>query len=196
MTPFSRRAFISGALAALGGSIARAQELGTGCASTFRSASSQFVRLEPATPLPELTLERLDGRAMRLGDFQGGLVLMSFWATWCPPCRRELPMPERLRQAGREIPLEVVAVSIDQGGRAAVAPFLRNLKISKLKPFVDPEGRLAQPVGASAEAPFVLSGLPISFVVDRSSTAVGYITGDVDWTSPEALAFLKSCADA
>lgn len=133
---------------------------------------------------------------MKLGDFQGSLVLMSFWASWCPPCRRELPALERLQQVGREIPVEVVAVAIDRGGRAPVERFLHELKVTKLKPFVDPEGRLAQPVGASAAAPFVLWGLPISFVVNRSSAAVGYITGEVDWTSEEALAFLKSCADA
>jgi hypothetical protein len=97
---------------------------------------------------------------------------------------------------GRQIPIEVVAVSIDRGGRVPIERFLHELKVSKLKPFVDPAGRLAQPVGGSQTAPFVLWGLPISFIVNRSSAAVGYISGEVDWTSLEGLAFLKSCADA
>ena len=161
-----------------------------------RLASSQFVRLEPATPLPELTLERLDGRVLRLGDFQGGHVLMSFWATWCPPCLRVLPMFERLRQVGHEIPVEVVAVSIDRGGRSSVSPFLRDLKVSKLKPFVDPEGRLAQPVGASAEAPFVLLGVAHIFCgrpVERGGRLYHRRRGlDVSGGAR----FPESCADA
>ena len=97
---------------------------------------------------------------------------------------------------GANNPVEIVAVSIDPGGRKAAEAFLRELNVSKLKAFADPEGLLAQHPGGTTGAPFILWGLPISFLVDRSATPLGYITGDVDWTAPETLTFLASCANA
>ena len=197
MNPMSRRAVVSGALAALGASAAKSEApQNAGCDEGFRTPSSQFVRLEPSRTLPELALQRLDGRSERFVEFRSRVVLFSFWATWCPPCRRELPKLERLHLMARDISVEVVAISIDRGGRKAVEPYLRELKVSKLPTFLDPEGVLAQAPGGTVVTPFILWGLPISFLVNRLATPVGYIAGEVDWTSSETLAFLASCANA
>lgn len=87
--------------------------------------------------------------------------------------------------------LEVVAVSIDKAEKPAVAAFLKSVGVTRLQPFLDPEGRIAKHVNEDASSPFVLYGMPMSYVVDRRGRVVGYITGEVDWTSDEGLALLR-----
>ncbi len=153
------------------------------------TAFSQFVELRPLVEAPPLELHRIDDKVVNLRSLKGKVVVLSFWATWCPPCRRDLPMLERLQHLfdGRDV--EVIPVSVDQAGKAVVAPFLDRIGVRRLRPFLDPEGR----VGArSAEdgSPFVLYGMPITYVIDRQGRPAGYITGEVDWTSQEALSLL------
>jgi thiol-disulfide isomerase/thioredoxin len=153
------------------------------------TTSSQFVELRPLVEAPPLELHRIDGKVVNLGSLEGKVVVLSFWATWCPPCRRELPMLERLQQLfdGRDV--EVIPVSVDQAGKAVVVPFLERIGVRRLRSFLDQDGR----VGArSAEdgSPFVLYSMPITYVIDRQGRPAGYITGEVDWTSQEALSLL------
>ncbi len=161
-----------------------------------RTTASQFVEIRPLVEAPPLKLERIDGKVVALNEFRGKVVLMSFWATWCPPCRRELPMLERLGRIAGPGDLEIVAVSIDRAGKAAVAAFVKSVNITRLRPFLDPEGRIATRAGEDASSPFVLYGMPISYVIDRQGRVAGYITGEVDWTSAEAVALLKYYAEA
>lgn len=74
------------------------------------SSSSQFVELRPMVEAPSLKLERVDGKTVDLESLKGKVVLLSFWATWCPPCRRELPMLEQLQQVLGAQGVEVIAV--------------------------------------------------------------------------------------
>jgi thiol-disulfide isomerase/thioredoxin len=153
------------------------------------TASSQFVELRPLVEAPPLELHRIDGKVVNLRSLKGKVVVLSFWATWCTPCRRELPMLERLQHLFDSRDVEVIPVSVDQAGNAVVAPFLNRIGVRRLRPFLDPEGR----VGArSAEdgSPFVLYGMPITYVIDRQGRPAGYITGEVDWTSQEAVSLL------
>lgn len=155
------------------------------------TASSQFVELRPLVEAPPLELHRIDGKVVNLRSLRGKVVVLSLWATWCPPCRRELPMLERLLQLfdGRDV--EVIPVSVDQAGKAIVAPFLDRIGVRRLRPFLDPEGRVG--VHSTEEgSPFVLYGMPITYVIDRQGRPAGYITGEVDWTSQEALALLEA----
>jgi thiol-disulfide isomerase/thioredoxin len=153
------------------------------------TASSQFVELRPLVEAPPLELHRVDGKAVNLRSLKGKVVLLSFWATWCPPCRRELPMLERLQQAFDGRGVEVIPVSVDQAAQAIVAPFLDRIGVRRLRPFLDPEGRVGVH-SAEDGSPFVLYGMPITYVIDRHGRPAGYIIGEVDWTSQEALALL------
>ena len=87
--------------------------------------------------------------------------------------------------------LEIMAISIDQAGRPAVEGFLKRLGIVELRPFLDPLGRIAKPVGSHTLTPFVLSGMPISYIIDRAGRLSGYITGEVEWASQQGRAFLE-----
>lgn len=155
------------------------------------TAGAQFVEVRGAAALPPITLQRLGGGRTELASFAGKIVLVNFWATWCPPCRRELPILERLQQTVDPKQLEVVAISVDRTNAAAVGAFMRDIGVRRLQSYHDPAGRIAQPPASAGTVPFVLYSMPISFVINRQGRIAGYITGEVDWTSREARALLE-----
>jgi thiol-disulfide isomerase/thioredoxin len=172
-------------------SLAKAQAADWGEAPPMlRTVRSQFVELRPLKEIPNLVMERIDGKALAFNAFRGKAVLVNFWATWCPPCRVELPRLDALQQTNPQQSLEIVAVSIDQKGRPAVADFMRRLNLTHLRPFIDPDGLIAKQAGSDAPTPFVLWGMPISYIIDREGRLAGYITGEVEWTSEQGRAFL------
>jgi thiol-disulfide isomerase/thioredoxin len=188
----SRRACVVGLLAAGLAPDGKAKIADSGDGPPLlQTLRSQFVELRPLSEVPALMLERIDGKAVALNALRGKAVLVNFWATWCPPCRRELPLLDNLRRMTAQQSLEIVAVSIDQGGRPAVEPFLRQLGIKYLRPFLDPLGRIAKPAGSDAPTPFVLWGMPISYIIDRQGRLAGYIEGEVDWTADQGQALLN-----
>lgn len=190
--PLSRRAVIGGFGCVLASRSALAQASSAATAPPFLQTNhSQFIEMRPAVRPPALRIERIDGALIELNAFLGKAVLLNFWATWCPPCRRELPQLDRLRQLIRPEALAIVAVAIDAAGRPAVASFLKRSKITHLQAYLDPQGRVAKRIGEDGPSPFVLYGMPISYVIDRQGLVAGYITDEVDWTSADALSLLR-----
>ncbi len=145
----------------------------------FRNARNQFTFLQPRKPAPMTIIMAEDGDLLDLGRYRGKVVLLNFWATWCPPCVRELPALDRLQSILGRQDFEVVALSIDDGGIEVPASFAKRLGLSNLNVYLDF-------MGTTAEA-FPLYGLPISYLIDREGIMVGYIVGAVDWDSPEAV---------
>ena len=188
----SRRSFLTGLCATSIASPAKAETAiwGNG-PPLLRTARSQFIELRPLNEVPNLMLESIQGKQIALNTFRGRAVLLNFWATWCPPCRSELQLLDDLRRTTSDQSLEIVAISIDQAGRPAVEGFLKRLGIVELRPFLDPLGRIAKPVGSHTLTPFVLWGMPISYIIDRAGRLSGYITGEVEWTSQQGRAFLE-----
>jgi len=157
----------------------------------LRTARSQFIIVAGDGVLPPVGVERMDGKRIDLSSFRGRVVLLSFWATWCPPCRREIPQLEQLQVMLREEKIEIVAVSIDRSGTSVVKPFLDRLGVRKLTPYLDPGGQLTQAQGSDAGPLFRLYGMPISYIIDRHGRVAGYFSGEMDWTSPAALRLLR-----
>jgi thiol-disulfide isomerase/thioredoxin len=184
---FSRRAVICG-LANMAATSALCQ---SDAPPVLRTGNAQFVELRPAIPPPPTRIERIDGTLVDLSSFGGKVVVMNFWATWCPPCRRELQLLDKLQRLIGSNALEIVAVSIDVGGRAAVEAFMKQVNVGDLRPYIDPHGLIGKRVGQKGSAPFVLYGMPISYIVDRQGRVAGYFTGEVDWTGEEGLALLN-----
>lgn len=120
-------------------------------------------------PAPDLTLETMDGRTINVADHEGGVILVNFWATWCGPCRREIPDLVDLYSDLNEAGLEIVGIAVDQEGADAVKPFVKEQKINY--PIVlDPD--------QSTESHFeAMYGLPTTYVVNPEGQIVKRVLG-------------------
>jgi thiol-disulfide isomerase/thioredoxin len=132
-------------------------------------------------PAPAASFTDADGKTLSLRDFAGKLVLVNLWATWCEPCRREMPSLERLQtRLGDKI--TILAISEDRGGSKAVAPFIAKLGLKVVKTYLDPESAVGRA--------FKVDGLPTSFLIDRQGRVLGRVEGEAEWDSPKMLAII------
>ncbi len=165
----------------------------------FETARHQFTLLEPRKAPPPVLFHRLDGRPASLADWRGKVVLLNFWASWCPQCRTELPVLDHLQASLDPARYQVVAVSTDHAGKPAVEPYLKSFALKHIALGLDPEGSLGRPMQngvADAQAPFTIYGMPMSYVIDPEGRACGYMIGAADWASDEARALLRYYAAA
>ena len=133
-------------------------------------------------PAPDFAFADLNGRTVWLSAQRGKIVLVNIWATWCPPCVEEMPSMQKLYRSFERSDLEILAVSVDALGAEAVAPFMRQNKLS-FPALIDAKGTMKTLYGTT--------GIPESFILDRQGRVVKKIIGPVDWAGPEALAFFR-----
>src|SRR5262245_3517689 len=136
---------------------------------------------------PDFAVPDLSGQAVRLSGLRGQVVLLNLWTTWCPPCREEMPSMEKLYQRLKDRGFVLLAVSQDEAGKAAVAPFVRDLGLT----FPVLVGREHQ-VGDR----FNVWGYPESFIIDREGRVVERVIGPRDWVAPEQVAALERLLEA
>lgn len=161
----------------------------------FSTPHAQFTVLDPREETGEVSLRDLEGRRRPLSSYRGKAVLLAFWASWCPPCRRELPILQRLQTQAKNEPFVVVPVSLDRDAATAVA-YLRRLRLDGFSSFIDTEGEVASGPKSKVATPFPLYGMPMSYVIDARGRSGGYLTGEADWSGPNALALLRFYARA
>ena len=130
-----------------------------------------------AQPAPAWELKDLEGQAVKLSDFKGKVVLLNFWATWCPPCRQEIPDLIALQNQYKDKGLVVVGVSLDQNGPAAVRPFVSRIKINY--PVVMGDEKTARAYGS-------VQVIPTTFFIDREGRIAGQHEGGDDKAGFEA----------
>jgi thiol-disulfide isomerase/thioredoxin len=150
----------------------------------FSGTSRPFIQLAPRKAAPDLPFTTRYGDAWRLSDFQGRVVLLNFWATWCEPCIREMPSLDRLAAALDPEEAVVLAVAIDRKGPFAVRPFFELYRLKTLDMLFDTTDALRTELGA-------LDALPITFLIDRRGRLAGYLPGSAEWDSPDALAVIR-----
>jgi thiol-disulfide isomerase/thioredoxin len=134
-------------------------------------------------PLPELTFVDGGERRIRLSDFQGKVILLNIWATWCPPCREEMPALDRLEARLGGPSFQVVPLSIDSGGAAPVASFYQAAGLESLGVYLD----AAQ--GGMRKLSIV--GVPTTLLIDRQGGEVGRVTGPAEWDEPEIVHIIE-----
>jgi thiol-disulfide isomerase/thioredoxin len=138
---------------------------------------------ERSRPLPEIRFENGEGETITLAQFRGRVVLLNLWATWCAPCRREMPTLERLQAALGGADFEVLALSIDRTGLPAVKEFYQELGLETLPIYVDQTGAAQRALNAL--------GLPTTLLIDREGNEVGRLLGPAEWDSPAMIAFIR-----
>ncbi len=134
-----------------------------------------------ALEAPDFTLPDVDGQPVRLRELRGKLVFLNFWATWCPPCRLEMPSMERLYQTFKQTAFAMLAVSIDRQGGEAVKPFMEELHLT-FPALLDQQSVVARQYG--------LRGLPTTYLIDPEGRLIGAAVGGRDWDRPEAKALI------
>jgi thiol-disulfide isomerase/thioredoxin len=144
----------------------------------------------PDSPAPVTPLTFLNdkGEAVTLEAFRGRTILLNLWATWCVPCRKEMPALDALQGALGGADFAVVAVNIDTRNFEKPKTFLGDIKVSKLDFYSDPKAKIFQDLKAAGRA----FGMPTTLLIDPSGCELAYLAGPAEWASPEALAFVKT----
>jgi len=129
-----------------------------------------------AKPLPDLRFIDAASAARSLSDFRGRVILLNLWATWCVPCREEMPALDRLQAALGGPDFEVVALSLDRGGVVDVKRFYEELKLRALRIYVDHNGDALSKLGSV--------GIPLTVLVDRKGRELWRVVGPREWDQP------------
>jgi peroxiredoxin len=146
--------------------------------STLKTAEP----IQPELEMPNFTLPDINGKEVSLSGHRGKVVLVNVWATWCPPCRQEMPSMQSLYEKFKGENFEILAVSIDSEGREAVAPFMRKMNLT-FPALLDP--------GETIRSLYGITGVPESFIIDKKGILVQKIIGPINWATPEVFFFFK-----
>jgi len=137
-----------------------------------------------ARPAPDTVFLHADGSELRLSDYQGKVVVLNFWATWCAPCRKEMPELSALQETLSGADLTVLTVATGPNPPAKIAEFFEQIGVSNLPAHRDPRQTLARAMN--------VLGLPITAILDRNGAEVARLLGDANWHSESALAILQA----
>ncbi len=145
-------------------------------------APSYHPRPNPGQPAPDFAFHGLDGRTITLADYKGKVVILNIWATWCPSCVEEMPSLEKLSQELKGANFQLLAVSIDAQGADAVAPFMRNHRLTF--PALLDEHSMSQRL-------YGITGVPESFIINKKGIVDKVVIGPVDWDAPEVVRYFR-----
>jgi thiol-disulfide isomerase/thioredoxin len=147
-----------------------------------------FVQLRIPQPVPDISFKDGAGRDLNLSAFKGQVLLVNLWATWCAPCRAEMPALDRLQAALGGPDFKVVAVAEDRADTDKVRAFLEQIEAKHLSLYVDNNVRAMREWG--------VFGLPTTFLLDREGREVGRLTGPAAWDSEDAKRLIRHFIDA
>jgi len=151
------------------------------CALVTACTSSNEPVIEGKTA-PDFSLADTSGRTVHLSDYKGKVVFLNFWATWCPPCREEIPSLMKLNQAMAGKPFQMLAVSIDEGGKDAVNNYFKKSG-TMLPALLDTENAIGKLYGTT--------GVPETFILDKRGVILKKVVGGMDWSDPQVIAYFN-----
>lgn len=144
--------------------------------------SAKYEPLSVGKPAPDFTLYSLDDKLYRLSDFRGKVVFLNFWATWCKPCREEMPSMEVLNKTFEKDGLVVLAVSIDRVTTTKdIPPFVKGMNLT-FPVLIDSWGK--------TDKPYKRMGVPETFIIDQQGVIREIVIGPRDWTRIDSLEVL------
>ncbi len=142
-----------------------------------------FVLNDTPKKLIDISFKNAAGQTVRLSDWKGKAVLLNIWATWCVPCRREMPALDVLQSKLGDSKFEVVAISVDGGDMEKPRKFLTQLGIKALSLYADPSKKVSQDLRAF--------GLPVTILVNHQGEELGWYTGEMEWASQDAFDLIE-----
>jgi thiol-disulfide isomerase/thioredoxin len=142
----------------------------------------KLVILDEPVPAPDLAFTAADGSETTLADSNGRIRLVNFWATWCAPCREEMPALAALAAAKAGPDFAVLPIATGRNTREGIAEFMAEAGVADLGTALDPKGKLA----ATMQVP----GLPVTVILDRDGREIARMMGGADWSAPSALAIV------
>lgn len=152
-------------------------------AISVAAGAGELRPLKNPSPASAFMLRDVDGKLVSLRDFEGKVVLLNFWATWCANCRKEMPAMERLYQSLRADGFAIVAISVDQAATEKVKAFAEELKLTF--PVLHDRDSIISRLYSNP-------GVPVSYLVNREGRIVYRVVGEYDWYSPEARETVKA----
>ncbi|BCA81025.1 TlpA disulfide reductase family protein [Desulfuromonas sp. AOP6] len=136
---------------------------------------------------PDFSLTDMQGESVSLSEYRGKVVFLNFWASWCPPCKEEMPSMESLYQGLKEGDFVMLAVNVEENGKEAVAQFLKEVPVN-FPILLDSTQAVANL--------YKVRGLPHTFIIDREGNMVDSVTGALDWNAPEVVRYISSLMTA
>jgi len=135
-----------------------------------------------AKPVAQTVFFDQSGAELTLSDFQGKTTVLNLWATWCAPCRAEMPSLSELQTKLGGDDFQVVTIAAMRNSAAAIDAFFSEINVDNLPKHQDPKGALTRNLS--------VAGLPATLLIDDSGQEVGRLLGDAHWSSPDALALI------
>jgi thiol-disulfide isomerase/thioredoxin len=148
------------------------------------SPPRKLVHLGAPERIADLVFSDAEGKPRRLSEWRGRMVLLNLWATWCAPCKMEMPSLDRLEAKLGGDGFAVVALSVDRGGPEKPAAFFASEGLTRLKLYNDATGEAARRVGAA--------GLPLTAILNGDGEVVARLIGPTHWDSPDMIAQLEA----
>jgi thiol-disulfide isomerase/thioredoxin len=137
---------------------------------------------------PALAFDDADGAHKTLSDFRGRTILLNLWATWCEPCRREMPALDKLQGELGGPGFEVVAVNIDTRDLDKPKAWLANVGVNRLTYFSDREAKIFQDLRRAGQA----EGMPTTLLIDPKGCRLGTMSGPAEWADPDGLRLIRA----
>jgi len=138
--------------------------------------------------LPDLAFQDASGKPVTLEHWRGRTVLLNLWATWCVPCRKEMPALDALQQRLGGPGFEVVAINIDTRDPGKPKAWLKEIGVEKLAYYADPAARIFQDLKAIGRA----FGMPTTLLIDPKGCEIATMAGPAEWASDDAITLIKS----
>lgn len=148
-----------------------------------RAAGLDKLVADAPKPVPDVSFTDLDGGTHRLAEYRGKALLVNFWATWCAPCRAEMPALDRLQAAQGGENFAVLTIAAGRNPPAAIEKFLTEAEATHLPRLTDPSMALARSFGVLA--------MPVSILIDAEGNEVARMVGDAEWDSPAAQELIR-----